>query len=487
MNTKRVHHILTTIVFLILGTIVLVWPFVTGLVLKRDFKSVLENLSAPNHISIHEVEFKRGWFNSEARSILTLEGKFEKQVQATDNSTDQGIPFQLTLFHRIQHGPVLGIGRPSLLPAAALIETTVEFPPNTQAWLQSLFNQEPSIRLRTLVRLNGETITRIESPTAQGKFQDGATINWQGLGGTLEICDIKNMLHGAFTVPLLDLSNNAGQLRIEQLDVKIDYRHHPVGLWLGDIHLDLKTLAFMISGKSEQRFSITDFSASSASREEMKTLTALISMDLDDLSIGGRPLGSGGLTVDLRGVDLLAFSTMYHKIKYLKPSPEVDRSQVEEKVKQIIVTQLPSLMSYSPEVGISRLDLKTLQGPIQGKFQMSLSGGNENSRNITLSEISKRLKVEAELSAPLVFVTELFQSWVINEIIATGEKSGETLDREQIINIARNTTEQYFSSLVANGLLMRLNDRYSAKIKFENGQMNINGRSRNELFEALDR
>ncbi|CAK0748244.1 hypothetical protein CCP3SC5AM1_140024 [Gammaproteobacteria bacterium] len=481
---NRLKQVVTIIVVLILGAIILIGPLVSGLVLERDFGSILGALSEPNRWSLVEAEFRRGWFNSESRSILTFEGELAKQIQEVRPSGDSE-PFQVTLVHRIKHGPVLDMGRSSLLPAAALVETDIEFSPNTRQWFQALFGKESPLRLRTLVRLDGEMISRIESPEVQGEPKEGAKVNWQGMGGTLEIGSARNTLRGGLKIPLLELTNDAGQLRFEQFEIRLDYQRHQAGLWLGDIDLDLKKLNFIFPEKAErQGFSFSGLNAASTSREEKNTLNALIAIDLDELSLGGYLLGSSGFTVELRGVDFFSFSRLYDKLRYLERQPEINNSQIDDEVKKIITEQLPGLMRHSPEVGITRLNLKTPRGEIQGKFRMVISG-EEHTWSITPLEILQRLGVEMELSAPSPIVTDFFQARAINEIIGQSEFNDKSIDREQLIQVARNTAEQSLAALVGERLLLLSNDRYSTQATLIKGKININGRSRDDLFGIL--
>jgi|GEM_PF-3940413 len=487
MNMNQLKRIFTTILTLILLGIVLIWPMMTGLVLERNFGPTLASLSEPGRWSLSEVEFKRGWFSSEARSTLTLEGGLARQMREARYSIDSRMPLQVMLIHYIQHGPVLSMERPSLIPAAALVETIVEFPPDTQELLQPLFGQEPPVRLRSLVRLNREVTSRIESPAGDGELKDGVRVRWQGITGTLEIGSAWNTIKGGLTMPLLELLNDAGQLRFQQLEVKINNQHHQVGLWLGDIHIDLKTLAFMIPGKPEQRLSFTGFSAASTSQEEDQNLHAVVSIDLEEMSMGGHPLGSGGFTIDLRGVDLLAFSTLYNEIKNLEQqSIAANNSKVEEKMKQAIIAQLPALMRRSPEAGITRLNLRTPQGVIQGKLQVNLTEG-EGLQDISSSEIFQRLSADVELSVPLTLVEDLTQAQIAREMIARGELSGGPLEREKLAQAAYDIAKQRLSALVMQGFLIRYSDRYTTRAKFAKGEININGRPHNELLGILGR
>ncbi|CAK0744072.1 hypothetical protein CCP3SC1_1430005 [Gammaproteobacteria bacterium] len=485
MNTNQLKRILTTILILVLLGIVLVWPLITGLALERNFGPALELLSEPSRWSLRETEFKRGWFNSEARSVFTLEGGLARQMREARYAVDPRMPLRVTLVHHIHHGPVLSMTRPSLLPAAALVETTVELPQDTQEWLQPLFGQEPPVRLRSLVRLNGEVICRIESAAGDGELKEGVRVHWQGIAGTLEIVSAWNTIQGGLTMPLLELSNDAGQLRFQQLGLHVNNQRHQAGLWLGDIHINLKALAFMIPGKPEQRLSFTGFSAASISQEENQSLHATISLDLAEMSMGGHPLGSGEFTMDLRGVDLAAISTLYNEMRNLEQqSPPTNYAQVEEKMKQAMVAQLPALIRHSPEIGITRLNLRTPQGVIQGKLQVTLAG-EEGLQNITPQEIFQRLGVDVELSAPLILVADLTQAQIAKEMIARGELSGGPLEREKLAQAAHEIAEQRLSTLVGQGLLVRYSDRYTVQAKFAKGQINLNGRPRKELFGIL--
>ncbi len=484
MDINRLKQSLTTIVTLLLVGIVLVWPLVTGFVLQGKFGATVGVLSAPNHWAMKETEFKRGWFHSEARTVLTLEGELAKQMREARHTIDPMMPVQVILIHHIQHGPVLSVERPFLLPAAAFIETTMEFPDDTKDWLKPVFGDAAPVRVRSLIRLNGDVISRFESPAVDGDLTDGTHLQWQGIGGTLEMGHNWETVRGNLTMPLLALSDGAGQLRLQQLEIQLDNHRHQGGLWLGEAKAAFKTLAFMVPSHPEYRFSLTGYSAMSAFREEEQTLHALVSMDLGDFSMGGHPLGAGGFTIDLRRVDLLAFTSLYNDLKYWEQLPVAKRSAAEKQVRQTMMTQLPWLLHYSPEFGISRLEIRTPQGIVRGSLRLALNGEGDLAV-VTPADILPRFSMELEANAPLNLVLDIVQTQVTKEMIAHGDLGGGLFGGDKLALDARDAAEKRLSALVDQGLLMRYTDRYSMSATYTKGQLGVNGRPHNELLEKL--
>jgi len=482
MNYYRLQHILTTTVVLLLIGIVFSWPLVIGVIIKSAFGPTLEALSEPNRWSLQEVEFNRGWFNSEARTVFTLEGEFAKQTRDAQLSLDSKIPLQATLIHQIHHGPVLGMGRPSFLPALALIETTIEFPPETHNWLQQIFLEVTPIHLRTLFQWDGTVITRVESPAAQSTLKGGAKLNWQGIGGTLEIGKERNTILGDLTMPLLELANDAGRLTLEQFAIHLDTRQHLSGIWLGDIGVSLKSFGFTVPEKSDHNFIIAGLHATSISQERGKTFNAQITIDLDDLSIGGQPFSSGGFTAEVQGIDLISFAKLYKDLRALDQQPIINSAH-EDKLKQLFVSQLPRLIRYSPEVGISRLALKTPQGVIEGKLRLIVVPELDNILpDFTPAQLIQNVDATIDISTPSILIADLLRTQVMREIISTGEFGN---NREEIEKLAQAITEQRIAVLLAQNFLISEKERYRINAKFIKGKLEINGYQRNELFNFL--
>ncbi len=472
-------RILTSVVMLVLVGVVFVWPLVTGFALQGYFGVDLAAMSAPNRWSLRETDFQRGWFHSEAHSVLTLEGTLAKQMREARHVLDPRMPIQVQLIHHIQHGPVLSLERPFLIPAVALVETTLAFPQDTRDWLTPVFGQAPPVRVRSLLQLNGERISRIESPSVEGDLTDGTHLQWQGLGGTLDMTH--DRVIGNLSMPLLALSNDAGQLRIQGLALQIDSQRHPEGLWLGDQAATLGGLSFMVPSQPEYRISLTDFRAVSVFREEQKTLHAMISMDLGDFSMGGHLLGSGGVTLDLRQVDLMAFSVLYHALQDSARQGVGNRAEALNQVKQIALQQLPALTQYLPAFGITRLDLRTPQGTLHGHLRILLTGAS-GTPVVSPADLVQRLRVESELDAPVVLLTDWMQKQVTKEMIAQGKLSGGLLEGDKLTQASRDTAEKRLSALVDQGLLVRYTDHYNVCADFTKGQLTVNDRPHNELL-----
>lgn len=482
MNINRLKHIVTTTIVLLLIAIVFGWPLVTGVILKTAFPPTLEALSEPNRWSLHEGEFTRGWFNSEARSILTLEGDFAQQAHDAHLSNSQ-LPFQVTLIHHIQHGPLLGMGRPSMLPALALIETTVEFPGEIQERLHNIFSGAAAIHLKTLFQWDGSIITRVESPTAQGIIKSGTKMNWRGMAGTLEISPERDIIKGEIAMPLLELINDAGRLTLEQFGIHLDTSRHPSGIWLGDIGCDFQTFAFTIPAKPEGNLLFSGMHAASISQAQGNTFHAQVSLDLDQISLAGQNFNSGGFTAELQRVDLTAFANLYQELKALEQQTIINSSQ-DEKLKQIIIKHLPELIRHSPEVGISRFALKTPQGIIDAKFRLTLDGKNNLPLNIfNPVQLSQNLDALIEINSPSALITDLLNAQIMREIMAAEELQKNNPD--DLRKLAQIITEQRLAVLIAQGLLISENDRYRTQIKFSQGQLEVNSHPRNELLNLL--
>ena len=171
---------------------------------------------------------------------------------------------------------------------------------------------------------------------------------------------------------------------------------------------------------------------------------------------------------------------MYNHLKYLDRQAINDDAKIEDELKKIIVKQFPKLIRHSPEIMISRLDIKTPRGIINGKFKMNIINGDDN-WDVASLEILQHLGIELEISASSNLVKELFQTYAVNEIMKHNELN-ENMEPEKIIYLARNTAEKYLDNLVREKLLINTKDLYTAQAKYLKGNITINGYPRNELL-----
>lgn len=93
---KRTYIILFLLIILILT------PWVAGIIFKKNFLHVVEAVNQDNRIKIEILEYHQGWLSSKAKVRITFVNKELNQLQL-----NVAVPLSFILEDNIQHGPII--------------------------------------------------------------------------------------------------------------------------------------------------------------------------------------------------------------------------------------------------------------------------------------------------------------------------------------------------------------------------------------------
>ncbi len=137
---------------------------------------------------------------------------------------------------------------------------------------------------------------------------------------------------------------------------------------------------------------------------------------------------------------------------------------------------LPELLKKSPEIEITKLEVKTSEGDFTGKAKVSFDGAKSDASQNILA-MANAITANAELKAGEGLVRRVAVSMMRDKIAAEQkEQGGEAPSDKEIDAITSGMIDEQLSALVAQNVLVKEAGNYMASASYKAGQMVLNGR-----------
>ncbi len=217
---------------------------------ESRFRQAMRQLSADG-VPLTVNAYDAGWFSSLATTSLLLNGR------------------PIRLIHRIWHGPfVAHAGWESLLPVAAVIDTSVELPNNTDPQTREIFSKV-SLRIESSVSPTGATAIRISS--LPFVYRDGENaLSSAGMAAAFHVANDLSEASGTIETGDASIHPLAGDPALRGFVLRgfvLRGRAYQgvTGVWQGN--LDLRIDQFRDRGPNETSVSNFSFAAKTDLRE----------------------------------------------------------------------------------------------------------------------------------------------------------------------------------------------------------------------------
>ena len=309
---------------LALLTAVLAPPYWFGLRTEAAFNERLETLANRNGLQITRNRFERGWFSSQAETVLSL----------------PRTPIEIGAQHTIHHGPFAFSrwleGDFNTSPRQVQIETqgTLKISAKDSAAAVGTL----AFSIDTTLGLDGAGHARLESPP----FSDTAGTNklqWQGLQGDVYFDVGARNIRTELRAPRF--SHALGEMN--DLRFHSDLHEGVAGHYLGKSHLEIGGAAF----GPGPLFSLKKLRVGADSSAQGDNLTLGISYDIAAIQTTGNQYGPGRLALEIRKLDAVALTRFQEEINALqrsdKPAEQLALMQVG-KLLQLVGGKNPPLM-----------------------------------------------------------------------------------------------------------------------------------------------
>ena len=408
----------------LLAVIVLVSPGIVGRLAERNLEQGIEWAESENPgVSIDTETYSRGWFSSEGRHRVVLDGG-----QFRDAIDSEAIP-SLIIDTRVEHG-VLPIG--SMKPGLASTVSTFHVDPGSGQLIDL-----PG-KLTSNVSFSGAADSHFAAEAGSYEL-DGTTVAWQGADMKFFVDRNGGKLAAHGTVAPWSITSEEGRIEIGSISLDADqtitdygFNVGPVKMSIGKISGQDESAAFTIGGlEVEGDSSVDDGRVSGGGRMEIKTIEVPGFGDVDVL-----------IDVAMNGFDAESLGAIQKAARDAQASddPEVALQTLMLEIED----DLQRLVSAGGQFEIRQLDVTLPQGKVATNLSIDVA--------------------ESAADAEFNWGTVLLNS-----------KASLNLRVPAALYDMASMMNPQAGSLVAMGFLVKDGEDYVMAAEYEQGLVNVNG------------
>jgi len=448
--------IILVVVLVVLAGAAAGLPFWFGMQAESAYEAMIANSSQGGDMVVTQNKFERGWLDSTADTTYAI----------------TGTPITVGVIHRINHGPIPLGDELDFQPVLARVKSQVSIVlPPTMPKLQP-------ISANTVVYLAGNSHTTIDMPSAKANGPDGSVLEWKGLTGSFDTSADFKSTKGTLSAPLLSVESGGKSSKLSNIRVSMDQQKGTSGFDIGTMGVGVDKLSVDTTAGTT---SIDGLSLSSNTKEAGGNLDSSISFQFKTIAAADSQQGPGQIVVAIRKLDIATLTKFRNDLAALRKQ-KVPPEQANMMVLGKTLELLGNLAKKSPELEITKLNLKTAEGEVTGTAKFVLDGSQlDVSGNPML--MLRALSGEGEMSLPDGLVRLLARDDVKRDIEAL-KKSGK-LKKSEIAKLTPKRIEMitqdalrelpvYRDSVVSRLKLVQDGQNYKIVGVLKNGQIMVN-------------
>ncbi len=478
------------IVVVLLLVVVGLWGGATywfGLKTEQQYQMLLQKASQSRHLKFVNESYERGFLSSRARSIVA--------IQPTPGITPDDQPIKLTLDHEITHGPFPIIqsaqGESQFKPLMAVFDTKIVLAPETQAQFKELLAQVPeigSVRDRTTLYLDGNGEEKFVVAPLKRTFgdEDKVAVDWKGLTFQVNFTGDLKGFKGTLIVPGLEVVAKDINLKVKEVKSAFNLQEGISGLSLGEASLSLAGLEFAENQEAKTNtFQLSGFNVNTSNKAAGDNINSLLAIRTDQMKLEDLQYGPGIFELEFRNLDAASIAKLQ---KMLGDEGTQPQQQSEEAMEMLNLARygeiLAGLLRKSPEIEVTRFDLKTTEGDFAAKAKVTFDGTKAGT-DFNILALASAITAQADCKVGERLLRRLLSSTMKDKIIAEmKDKSGDEdseldsalPDEEELNALVSSAVEEQLNALMQQGLLQKANGEYRSSASYKAGQIVLNGR-----------
>jgi uncharacterized protein YdgA (DUF945 family) len=358
----------------------------------------------------------------------------------------------------------------------AVIETKAELTTGSENEFSDLFDSLPVLDFETTLSLNGNGTTIVSIASVDRKLKEGKTLKWSGLEGLIN-----------FTPDLKEVSSviNSSQIEIEDdsfllsisginIDSNLDYPSSNYTNPLGNV--EVRVDEFSSQGKEGDelnKVTLTNLQFTGATNQNGNLLNHIHSLGFETLTVGGNSYGPGIYELELRNINKKAFEEIQIVLNENQSTQE--SVSATEMLSAEIMKVLPQLLEGSPEIELTKLNIKTRDGEILGHAKISANGDPELAANpiLLLAAISAEMKLS--VSKPLL--ENLLKDYQIEEITDELKSQNKELPSDKKLqNLGKTRAQSEIKQMLDQNILVLKDGNYKIEASYRLGEIILNGK-----------
>ncbi len=465
------------VIILILLLALLGLPYWFGMETEKTYSNITEDYSKSEHLTIVDQEYRRGWFDSKAKTTFVIKNGDDDLIKLQQSDT-------------IYHGPIplqiLLKGKTGIVPVMAVIDSEVVLIPVKESEYSVFINKLPPVSLLTKLSLGGRGTTDIFMPGVETKSKNGdRTFKWSGLNGVVNFTqDFRKVVSKLESVGIevygkdmnVSISGIEGN---SDLNYKTERYKQPTGkaaFTINEIALQSRDSE---SGEGE-KILIRNIDISGSTEVEAGTMNSTHSLGFGELEVAGSTYGPGGYELAVRNIDTASWAAIQ---KLLSKNENMEQT---EEAKELFMTELmkvlPALVKKSPEVELTKLSLETDKGSLRGHALISIDGSNLDSPELAANPLFliTAVKVSAKLSISKPLLDNVVSDYKKEELVEDHKKLGEALPSDDELHIlAEEDAKEEIERLFEQKIITSSDGDYEITASYEMGQVTLNGQPMN--------
>ncbi|RKZ42268.1 MAG: hypothetical protein DRQ49_02520 [Gammaproteobacteria bacterium] len=423
--------IILLIISLILGIVTII-PYFAGIEASRQFGYFNQTFYPTNNLKLLDSTYQRGWFHSVAQS------RFEtsEQNQVADNKAN------FVFLHEIEHGfvPI----QPTVVHSRLYLAQDFQASPSRE-----MFDHDVLLEVQTKVEMNGDNLSTLRTPALTIE-DDGASLQWQGLQGSIEVKQNVATVQAEIYTPQIQLDTDQGQIVIQDITFNADMQSANNNVMQGEGHLNIANA--QIISKQVPQVKLEGIELVGSHNVVNEYLTFVLKTGLQQMQVGVDHYGPGYGDIELRHWHL---PTLTH-IKNTLAERRYQGMTLTQRINAAKFQLMPlglKFLNKSPELALTRLNINTQEGELQARLRVKMEpfeGGIFLLFNPTL--LLNALNAQLEIFLP--------QSLLDNS------------------SLAPETIRAYLKMWVKKGFLVASNEEpgyYHSQMQLSNGILQVNG------------
>lgn len=486
---------------LLLVVVIAALPFAMGFVAKNKFIDFVHNIDKTPNVQVEVKDYRRGYRQSSADLVVTL-----SEHALRKKGAKPGGDMQFTFHHIIKHGPLL-FENNKMHWGYALSQGRFEVDSDIKQQLSSLLpagQTLPQLKTHALFTLAGGVNVTLAVPAFTLEKKGEGTFAWEGMTATWNYSRGMNKMNGDLLLDKLHITTPMMQLQQDKVSVTYDQRQAE-GLWVGTADMNYPQLQVMVNG--QPRLSVKNFTLQSESNIAQKLLGMTLNLTVDKWQFEDALYGPGKFVLAINKLDA---ATLIKIKDQLEAADDASMSQQQRQLMLMsMLPMLPALLDKGAEVQVHTLNLTTPEGLLRANAKVTLMPPADNAPAKGMFAMIKRVQAQANLEVPAALVKKYLHSssrsaiarqqrikaimakhkqqaqQKQNQAVAANSTAAQTpaavpqpvtLTPAQIDQQAAEQTQQKIAKWLSGGLLIQEGEIYKVNIKFNNGQLIVNGK-----------
>ncbi|WP_019215290.1 YdgA family protein [Legionella tunisiensis] len=480
---KKFTGLVVLIAALVLGSY-----YGMGYLTERKVRESLNIVNQSNGVAAEIVQYKRGWFTSEASLDWRLHVP-ERVVQI--NGKSQTVPaedYQMQMPITIYHGPVIFSDR-GIKFGLGFAHTVLTLPGQYADKFNNLFSSQstqPKLNMSFFVNYFGNTSIDTTLPAFKLFAKEGnAEFDWLGMSTSTSVSSDMGEVDGSIAIDGLHFTKD--QINTTMSTITSEYNLHktPTGLFLGDASLSFPSLVVM--NKDTKLLELGQFDMRSNSDIEEGLFSSQFKTSLEKIVANGKTYGPGNLEVAIRNLDADVLAKLNNQLNQLQQGTDTQRQQAV----LAMLPELPRLFSKGAEFEISEMNFVMPQGTLEGNLLVSLPKGDFGNP----FELMQKIQGNGKLKIPSAVVQQLMtesikqkmmspqanpsQQGVVDKVQPQASTDTTTQAATSSVDVNEQATTlatKQLATLVQNGVLTVQGSDYVIEVSLNQGQLSVNGK-----------